>query len=299
MSNSTINHIPFVPQNTLDPAEGLNDAIRVIDALMNTRVDNMTQDSPTSSDEVDGICFVVSSTPIAEWSGHANAIAQYVAEGSFWNFYEAGDTAWLVLNKSDGNLYKWNSDTDNWEQAAGIGEAPIDGNFYGRQNGAWGEMPDVSHIITSINGMEPDTSGEIELNAEAVPFDSDTTADIEANNVADALNELGARPIATVPGFLQGINDQTAASYEVALSDAGKDIRCTHATAISLQIGLESDTGITQGFWCLFSQGGAGTVTPVALNSFISIHTANGAATIAVQDARGLEYLGDDEWRVW
>lgn len=213
MSNSANNQIPYVPENTLDPAAGLNEAIRIIDALLNARVENMTQDSPTSADSVDGICFVVGSSPSGEWAGHAKAIAQYVAEGNFWQFYEAGVNAWLVLNKDDNNLYKYNVGSGAWELAAGIGEAPLDGGLYGRKDGSWYEMPDVSHVVVSVNGQSPDTSGNVEVGSSGVAtvnlkspdsngdvellagdiaFSANTSSGLDSDNVNDAINEVAA-----------------------------------------------------------------------------------------------------------
>lgn len=288
MSDSPNNKLPYVPQDTLDPAAGLNDAIRVIDALLNTRVENMTQNSPTSADQIDGRCFIVGNAPTAEWSGHAHALAQYAANGSFWNFYEAGVTAWLVLNKADGNLYKWNPSTPAWEIAAGIGEAPTDGNLYGRKDSTWVQMPDVTHAVISVNGQTPDTSGNVSIQL--------PSAGIQAvNGIGPDSNGDAIIPTAR----LNGINDQTGVSYTVSAADEGKDIRCTNAGAVTLLIDSDAATSIPVGFCCIFSQGGAGAVTAVAAHTNVLLRAPNGAATTAQYDARVLEYLGSDEWRIW
>lgn len=99
-------------------------------------------------------------------------------------------------------------------------------------------------------------------------------------------------------GYLNGINDQTGTAYTLVASDAGKDIRCTNAAAIALNIATQATSGITVGFWALVSQGGAGSVTITGLSG-VTLRTPNGAATSAQYDARGIEYLGSDEWRVW
>lgn len=98
-------------------------------------------------------------------------------------------------------------------------------------------------------------------------------------------------------GHLNGIDDQAGTAYTVAPADAGKDVRCTNAAAIALNLDTEVNSGITAGFWCLFSQGGAGVVTATALAG-VTLRAPNGAATTAQFDARGLEYLGGDVWRV-
>jgi len=288
MSNSPNNKLPYVPQDTLDPAAGLNEAIRVIDALLNTRVENMTQDSPTSADTVDGRCFVVGNTPTAEWTGHAKAIAQYVAAGAFWNFYEAGDTAWLVLNKADGNLYKWNTGSSAWELAAGIGEAPLDGDLYGRKLGSWVPMPDVTSVVLSVNNQGPDSNGDVMIDIPAAGITSVNNQGPDSNGNVD------------VPLYrLAGINDQTGTSYVLQLSDVGKDIRCTNAAPVTLRVPDSATVAWTVGDCLIFSQGGSGAVTVSAGSSNVLLRVPNGASTTAEYDARGLEYLGSDEWRVW
>lgn len=99
-------------------------------------------------------------------------------------------------------------------------------------------------------------------------------------------------------GYLNGINEQAGTAYTVATSDAGKQVRCTNAAAVALNLDTEANSGITAGFWCLFSQGGGGAVTATALAG-VTLRAPNGAVTSAQYDARGLEYLGSDEWRVW
>ncbi len=89
MANTPSNAIPFVPENTIDPAAGLNLALDVIDALLNSRVENMTTNTPPGS-PADGVMYIVGASPTGAWVGHSKAIARYVADGSFWEFFAAG-----------------------------------------------------------------------------------------------------------------------------------------------------------------------------------------------------------------
>lgn len=291
MSTSLQNHIPYVPQDTLDPAAGLNEAIRVIDALLNTRVENMTQNAPTSADEVDGACFIVGPAPTGVWAGHAKAIAQFVAEGAFWKFYEAGVEAWLVLNKTDNNLYKYNAATTAWELAAGIGEAPLDGNLYGRKDNTWFQMPDVSNMVTSVNSQNPDTSGNVDVDTH--------TGNIQSVNgmTPDTSGDVSLVPVGELSGLVD-LTPDSAGSVKLAASFAGKEVRCTSATGIAFDIDTQSNVATASLMWCLVSQGGAGTVTVTALAG-VTLRTPNGAATTAQYDARGVQHINGDEWRVW
>ena len=125
--------IPYVPENTLDPAAGLNLALNVIDALLQTAVIDVGVNTPPGS-PADGDLYIVG-TGTGAWTGHDDALARYVAQGDFWQFYAAGSRVHLVLNKADGGLYAW--DGAVWALAAGLGDAPSDGTGYVRKDGAW------------------------------------------------------------------------------------------------------------------------------------------------------------------
>lgn len=210
MSDTPTNGIPYVPENTTDPAAGLNLALDVIDALLSTRVESMALSAPPGS-PADGQMWVVKSPGTGAWAGHNNAFARYIATSSSWLFYEAGAQAWLCLNKADGGLYHWGGSA--WAQATGLSDAPADGTTYGRNNGAWvptstdavltvnGISPDSdgnvdvgSGDVQTVNGVGPDSSGDVALAAADIPFDGASSSGLSATNVEDALNELGERP---------------------------------------------------------------------------------------------------------
>jgi hypothetical protein len=160
MSDSPSNEIPYVPQDTTDPAAGLNLSIDVIDALLNTRVIDMTHSAPPGGTPSDGDMYMVKATGTGAWAGHNNAIARYVAASNTWKFFAAGVQAWLFINQDDGNLYRWFS--GSWSAASGVGDAPMDGLLYARRNGNWQSIPQTSGV-ESVNGETPDSSGNIEL----------------------------------------------------------------------------------------------------------------------------------------
>jgi hypothetical protein len=134
----TPNHgIPLVPQGTLDPAAGLNDALQVIDALLQTAVLSMALTTPPAS-SADGDLYIVASPATGAWAGQELNLARYVFEGNFWQFYTAGEQVVLVLNYADLGLYKFSPGSPgSWTLAAGLGDAPNDGEKYVRQSAAW------------------------------------------------------------------------------------------------------------------------------------------------------------------
>jgi hypothetical protein len=277
MSNSSQNQIPYVPQDTLDPAAGLNDAIRVIDALLNTRVINMTTNAPPGS-PADGAAYIVGSSPTGAWAGHAKALAVYVQEGAFWNFYAAGQQAWLILNKADGNLYKWNAGSSAWELAAGIGEAPLDGQTYARKNGTWEAVAGLTNVVTSVNGVGPDSSGNVDVagggdvatvngqvpdsdgevlvNALAVPYDH-SASHLVASTVQAAIDELAARSGGG------GASVGTYASRPAASN--GAIYQCTDAPLKLIGSG---------GVWTPWNQDEAIVLPPTSISNWVNQGTA-------------------------
>lgn len=101
------NDIPWVPENTQDPAAGLNDALRVIDALLQCAVIDTAQTSPPGSPS-DGDQYIVASGGTGDWSGKDGHLARYVADGSFWQFYAPGQIR-FVFDESTGELLVWHS----------------------------------------------------------------------------------------------------------------------------------------------------------------------------------------------
>lgn len=102
------NGIPYVPENTQDPAAGLNLALNVVDALLQTFVIDMDQNAPPGS-PADGQMHIVGPAPTGAWAGQANKLARYVTDGAFWQFYTPGTQIRLVFNQDDGGLYVWHA----------------------------------------------------------------------------------------------------------------------------------------------------------------------------------------------
>lgn len=114
--------IPYVPENTLNPAAGLNLALNVIDALLQTRVISMSLTAPPGSPN-DGDRYVPAATASGEWAGKENYVARYVEEGNFWQFYEPGEQVSIIVNDADGVLYVYDpiSPSSGWSQVQGGG----------------------------------------------------------------------------------------------------------------------------------------------------------------------------------
>lgn len=155
-------NIPYVPENTLDPAAGLNLALNFIDALLQTAVISIDQTAPPMTNS-DGDLYIVAGTggvATGAWAGHELDLARYVAEGDFWQFFEAGVEVHYVINREDGNLYKFieGSPVGSWVLAAGLSDAPSDGTRYVRKNAAWEAL---TGLLTVQDSDSPPTVDEV------------------------------------------------------------------------------------------------------------------------------------------
>lgn len=96
--SSVNNNIPFVPENTIDPAAGLNESINVIDALLQARVVSVGTNTPPSSPAA-GDRHILGTAPTGVWSGQANKMARWL-DGA-WEFYDAA----IAVNLADDKLW--------------------------------------------------------------------------------------------------------------------------------------------------------------------------------------------------
>lgn len=96
---STVNNnIPLVPENTIDPAAGLNESLNVIDALTQVRVVSVGSNTPPGS-PANGARYVVGTAPTGAWSEQANKLARWL--DGVWSFFDAA----IVVNLTDSKLY--------------------------------------------------------------------------------------------------------------------------------------------------------------------------------------------------
>lgn len=151
-------NIPYVPENTLDPAAGLNLALNFIDALLQTAVISMNLTVPPATG-ADGDLYIVGVGATGAWAGQDNNLARFVSEGNFWQFFKAGVEVHYVVNREDGNLYKFveGSPTGNWTLAAGLPDAPVDGQRYVRRDAVWEAL---TGLLTVRNTDSPPTVDE-------------------------------------------------------------------------------------------------------------------------------------------
>lgn len=96
---STVNNaIPFVPEDTIDPAAGLNISINTVDALLQVLVVSVGLNTPPGS-PTNGARYIVGTSPAGAWTGQANKLARWL-DGA-WQFFDAR----YALNYDDGMFY--------------------------------------------------------------------------------------------------------------------------------------------------------------------------------------------------
>lgn len=95
--NTINNGIPFVPENTIDPAAGLNISLNTIDALLQVLVQTVGANTPPTG--IEGQRHIVGTAPTGVWAGQANKLARFL--DGVWSFFDARH----VLNAADGFWY--------------------------------------------------------------------------------------------------------------------------------------------------------------------------------------------------
>lgn len=121
-----------------------------------------------------------------------------------------------------------------------------------------------------------------------------------ANQGADTVKATAGQ-IAALAASLAGgttiVNNQTGTNYTLTLADAGADVECTNAAAITVTIPANADVVFPVGTQIAIAQGGAGAVT-IAGASGVTVNGAFGLATTAQYDCRVVMQMATDVWRV-
>lgn len=145
MSDSINNNIPFVPENTIDPAAGLNEAINTIDALLQLAVVSVGSNTPPGS-PAEGARYIVGPAPTGAWAGQGGKLARFL--NTVWTFFDAR----YALNLTDGLWYVRQSAT--WA-ASTVGLTPTFSSIT-LTNGQ------ISFPATQVPSADPNTLDDYE-----------------------------------------------------------------------------------------------------------------------------------------
>lgn len=110
MTDTVNNGIPFVPENTTDPASGLNLSLLTIDMLLHLAVESIGDTAPPTT-VLDGARYIVGVSATGAWAGHDNQLAMWIDNPGYWQFRDAH----FAYNKADDIFYIY---TTSWIQLA-------------------------------------------------------------------------------------------------------------------------------------------------------------------------------------
>lgn len=219
MSNTVNNNIPFVPENTIDPAAGLNEALNVIDMLLQLAVVTVNTNTPPAS-PTEGDRHVVGQAPTGAWAGRAGLVARYL--DGYWNFLPAR----LAFNLADGVLY--GRRTTTWASVAGSG-----GAAWGSITGTLSAQADLANAlagkVNTVAGKQLST--EDFTSAEKTKLSgiaTGATANDTDANLKNRANHTGTQAISTITDLQTTLDakipltQRGAASGVATLDAAGK-----------------------------------------------------------------------------
>lgn len=87
-----------------------------IDSLLQLNVVSIGLNTPPNVTQ-DQVKYIVGTAPTGVWAGHANALAIWQANGSFWQFY-APQGGWVAYSQATNNLYAYNQTAAAWQLLA-------------------------------------------------------------------------------------------------------------------------------------------------------------------------------------
>ncbi|MBD8496650.1 DUF2793 domain-containing protein, partial [Pseudomonas syringae] len=219
MSNTVNNNIPFVPENTIDPAAGLNESLNIIDMMLQLAVLSVNANTPPTS-PAEGDRHVVGQAPTGDWTGRAGLVARYL--DGYWNFLPAR----LAFNLADGVLY--GRRTTTWLSVAGSG-----GAAWGSITGTLSAQTDLANALTGkVNAVAgKQLSTEDFTSAEKTKLSgiaNGATANDTDANLKNRANHTGVQAISTVTDLQTTLDakipltQRGAASGVATLDAAGK-----------------------------------------------------------------------------
>lgn len=270
MTNTVNNGIPFVPENTTDPAAGLNLSLLTIDMLLHLAVESIGDNTPPAT-ILDGARYIVGASPTGAWSGYANKLAMWIDNPGYWKFRDA----YFAYNKEDDSIYVY---TTTWNQ-------------YATTPAAAGEINTASNL-GSGSGLYKQKVG-VDLQFKSLLAGTNCSLDTITDPNAVIFNV----PVPSIPDTtVVPINSQTGTSYTLTLADKGYCVEMNNAAANTLTIPPNSSVAFAINTTILVRQMGAGNTTIVA-GSGVTIRNPHATLKLLKQYATvSLHKRGTDEW---
>lgn len=266
MTDTVNNGIPFVPENTTDPAAGLNLSLLTIDMLLHLAVESIGDTTPPAT-VIDGARYIVGVGATGAWSGYDNKLAMWIDNPGYWEFRDA----YFAYNKSDDTIYIFST---SWAA-------------YATTPSASGESNTASNVGAGIGLFYQKSGVDLEFLSltagDNISLSLTTGSDVEIS---------AAVPDTTV----MQINTDTSSGYTLVSSDAGKCVETNYASANNLTIPPSSSVAFPVGTSILVRQYGAGQTT-ITAGSGVTIRNPHATAKIYAQyGAVSLHKRATDEW---
>lgn len=157
--------IPYIPEGALDPAAASNDALDIIDALLQTAVISMSLTEPPSSPN-DGDMYIPAATATGSWEGLEGYVVRYRAEGNFWQAFTPGVNVVLVLNLEDGGLYRYDSEDSPPSWGPAIAGTAVDPTLRFLTFVDEASLPNSRRLVAGTNvTFDTTVAGELKINA--------------------------------------------------------------------------------------------------------------------------------------
>lgn len=130
MSTSADLGVPFVASNQATPEITHNEALYLLQALLNGVIDKGRNTPPGSPTEGDS--YILGSSPTGDWSGRANCIA--IRTNGGWRFMPGNNSAGtpIAMGSRQKGMHVWVRD---------LGGSPITGALYVWSAAAWVMVP--------------------------------------------------------------------------------------------------------------------------------------------------------------
>ena len=108
MADSTKLKLPFIAAAQSQKHATHNDALLILDVLINGSIINLFQNAPPNT-PADSDCYVTGGAPTGVWAGKPYKFAAY--QDGIWRFYNP-KAGWIVFNQATSSLILF--DGSNW-----------------------------------------------------------------------------------------------------------------------------------------------------------------------------------------
>lgn len=286
MTETTYLGLPFIEDSQAQKHVTHNEALRILDAVIQIAVEDVTRTTPPSS-PAEGQRHVVASGPSGAWAGHAGAIATW--QDGAWVFLTP-KTGWCLWSVADVSIFIF--DGAGWQPLAplanDVGRLGVNttastpnllsvksnaallaaittadgGSGDARLQIAKAAAGNTASVVFSDNysaraefGLTGDDHFHLKVSPDGTSWQDafvidKTTANVSFNGFTDAAatrRQLNA-PVRTITG-----------SDTIITSDIGGTLLFNSTSAITVTITAAATLG--NGFWCRFKNVNSGVVT--------------------------------------